>query len=349
MSLRVAAFALCCAACGAWASHALAQEQAPSEGSSQRPTIAILTFPEDPFGLRVAAELRELGFETVLVDPKGQEASRAALEASARAAGAIAAVRAFPSPRGVEVWIADRVTGKTLLRELSSADADGEQALALRTVELLRASLLEVSLPEAPAGEVPATPELTRRFGLPPTVPPASEPSPAFRISFASGLLLSPGGFDGAPSLVAGVDWMFSEHAGFAALAALPMGTSRVRRDEGSADLSTWMAGGGVRLLFTTRERPWVPSADLGLLGVSLSGTGTPEPGFAANEASSVLVAPFARLGLAFALTPRFRLRADFAAGGVTQRVTIRIAGSDAATWGSPFTLSSLGLDYGWF
>ncbi len=95
-----------------------------------------------------------------------------------------------PSERGVEIWIADRVTGKTVLREMADdgGTPDRDAALALRAVELLRASLLEVGLPAPPPGEVPATPEIREKLRVraPDTPPaPAQRPSPALHLSLA--------------------------------------------------------------------------------------------------------------------------------------------------------------------
>ncbi|WP_437485574.1 hypothetical protein WME75_01225 [Sorangium sp. So ce1014] len=74
------------------------REEAPS-------TLAVLCPPGDRFGLRIVAELESLGFRTEIVDPAAEPATRASLEASARRAGAIAAIRAVRAGRGVEVWI----------------------------------------------------------------------------------------------------------------------------------------------------------------------------------------------------------------------------------------------------
>lgn len=314
-----------------------------------RPTIVLLAEAEDPFALRVAAELRELGFEAVLQDPLGAPTSRPSLEAAARSAGAAAAVRAVPSEHGVEVWIADRVTGKTLLREMHEADAGAEQTLALRTVELLRASLLEVRLPDANAGEVRLPAALrTRLVEGPAPAPPPDQATP-LRLSFAGGLTVSPGGFGAAPCLVPGLDWMFSEHVGLVVLGSLPLDGARVERAGETATLSVWLAGGAVRLLPAAPDGRWAPSVELGLLAVSLSGSSETEPGAAPTTASGTGAAPFVRAGIAFALTSGLRLRADLLAGGLTQAARVRLASGEEGTWGSPFVLPSLGIDARWF
>ncbi|MGK3997556.1 hypothetical protein [Sorangium sp. So ce1024] len=326
-----------------------AHEESPS-------AIAVVCPPSDRFGLRVVAELESLGFRAVILNPAADEpASRASLEAAARDADAIAAIRAVPSGRGVEVWIADRVTGKTVLREIADgvgdADApDRAAALAIRVVELLRASLLEAALPAPPPGELPATPEIREKLSVhaPSAPPPPSPPSPVLRVSLAPGALLSPGGLGAAASLDLGLALMPSERVGVVAFAALPLTGARLERAQRSVDLSVQLTGVGVRL--TTRADRWAPSADLGLALVSLRGTGmTVRSGFGNGESSAMTVVPFLRLGLAFAVTPRFRLRADILASAIAEGVSIQSAERDIATWGQPMMLSSAGVDLGWF
>ncbi|WP_434045070.1 MULTISPECIES: hypothetical protein [Sorangium] len=325
-------------------------DEAREDASS---TIAVVCAPGDRFGLRVVAELESLGFRAAILDPAADApASRASLEASARDAGAIAAIRAVPSGRGVEVWIADRVTGKTVLREMAgdAGAPDSDAALALRVVELLRASLLEAALPAPPPGELPATPEIREKLRVPAPAALADPPppSPALRVALAPGALLSPGGLGAAASVDLGVVWMPSEHVGAVAFAAIPLTSARIERANLDVDLSVQLTGGGAR--FTTRAGRWAPSADLGLAVVSLQSTGmVVSSGFSNGEPSTMTVAPFTRLGLAFAVTPTFRLRADVLASVVVEGVSIQSAGREIATWGRPILLSSAGIDLGWF
>jgi hypothetical protein len=100
-----------------------------------------------PVGVRLRAELVSLGFEVELALAPEVEPSRASLEQAAREAGAVAALRVRASRAGVEVWVMDRVTSKTVLREVVFTGGDDEGLVAVRAVELLRASLLEVALP----------------------------------------------------------------------------------------------------------------------------------------------------------------------------------------------------------
>lgn len=346
---RVAELVIACAslAAGALLATSARADEPQAEAAS---TIVVLCAPGDRFGLRLVAELESLGFRATVLDPSTEPASRTALEASARRAGAIAAIRAVPSERGVEVWIADRVTGKTVLRDIANGRGSPEldDALALRVVELLRASLLEISLPVPSRGEVPATPEIREKMSVPPPIAPALESSPTLHLALAPGVLVSPGGFGASASLALGLDWMPSDHVGVFALVAIPLTSAHVEGAEGSAALTILLAGGGARFVFASPTSTFRPSADFGLAAVSLRSTGTANPGFVASSPSAVTAAPFARLGLAFAPTPKLRLRADVLAGLVAPGVSIQFAQHEIATWGRPLVLTTVGVDFGW-
>jgi hypothetical protein len=347
-----------------------ARADAPAE---EAPSIfVVIATPEDRFGQRVIAELSSLGFQGIRLDPPDPSASRVGLEAAARGAGALAAIRAVRSARGVEVWIADRVTGKTVLREIAidAGAPDPESALVIQTVELLRASLLEVSLPGPPPGEVPATAELRKKLAVPALAAPEEEapppaapapaapaapveeapraPPPKLRASLAPGALFSPGGFAPAAALDLGVAWMPSDRVGLMGFASIPLTRPQVSGAAGSAELATTLAGGGVRFVFTDRSSAWDPSLDMGLTAISMQLTASAGAGFRAIDAGAWTAAPFLRLGLAFAVSPMLRLRADVLATGAFQGVTVNIAQEEVATFGEPIVVTSAGVDFGW-
>ncbi len=325
----------------------LARAEAPARREAPA-TIAVLCAPGDRFGLRLVAELEALGFAAVIVDAGDAPASRPALEASARRAGAIAAIRAVPSAGGVEVWIADRVTGKTVLRVVTS-DGDGSEpdaALALRTVDLLRASLLEISLPAPAVGDVPAPQDLRARMALPPPEAAPPPPAPVLRVAVGFGAMGSPGGVGPAGVLDLGVAWMPSEHAGGTLFAVIPLSRPEVTGAPGSADLAAGLGGVGARFLLTTRASRWAPTIDAGLAVVGLASKGVANPGFSSGSAFAVTAAPFLRAGVAFAPVPALRLRADLLGAVVVQDVEVKLASRQAATWGRPVALLSAGVDF---
>src|SRR5579864_2144728 len=110
--------------------------------------VAIVTTePNASLTRRVRAELQGLGLDVIVLKPPEEGSPmRAPLELAARSVGAIAAVRLVPSGEGkVEVWVADRVTGKAVVRELDvPRSGASDAAIAVGSVELLRASLMEL-------------------------------------------------------------------------------------------------------------------------------------------------------------------------------------------------------------
>ena len=122
--------------------------------------VAIVTAePNSSLTRRVRAELEGLGVDVIVLKPPDEGSpSRAPLEQAARSVGAVAAVRLVASSEGkVEVWVADRVTGKAVVRELDAPESGAsDAAVAIGSVELLRASLMELHSGEPPHGDAPA-------------------------------------------------------------------------------------------------------------------------------------------------------------------------------------------------
>ena len=98
----------------------------------------------------LAAELRAAGFEVTLVMRDPAHDIRQDIEAVSTALAPIATFAIHPAPDGaaVELWLEDRVTGKLVIRRIV-IDRSREAAadLAVRAIELLRGSLVEVVLP----------------------------------------------------------------------------------------------------------------------------------------------------------------------------------------------------------
>jgi len=140
---------------------------------------------------RVAAELEALGFRVVTQthEPRAEE-----LASEARKASAFAAIGVGPTSEGnVEITVLDRVTGKTVRRELlgrSLGDPTTRELVALRASELLRASLMEIEAPHPPRGDVPVTPRVERIARAPETI---RRPEHRLRLATESGIMIAPG------------------------------------------------------------------------------------------------------------------------------------------------------------
>lgn len=175
----------------------------------------------DEATMRLAAELRAAGFLVRVIDAAPGLDGRGQVEVSARsgeqergaartAEASFATIAILETARGAaaDVWVADHLTQKTLVRRVEIGDAGSPTAasdLAVRSVELLRASLLEVKTSNGPAPPLPADlarwldrpaplpqplrttlpVESARRFdpeslsgAAPPALPPAPYPTP---------------------------------------------------------------------------------------------------------------------------------------------------------------------------
>jgi hypothetical protein len=142
------------------------------------PTVVLLQPATSPHAVsgalvRVRGELSAEGFEVLVVTASIGPDVRGSLERSIPSRDAVATVAVVPGedPGTTEVWVVDRVTGKTVVRRVS-VEVDSPRAsevLAVRAVELLRASFLELAIGEGrrpPPGQaaLPATPPVVRRW-----------------------------------------------------------------------------------------------------------------------------------------------------------------------------------------
>lgn len=134
---------------------------------------------------RLQAELQAAGFEVVFVDGTPD------IDPSAQVAGVIGASPPFAtvavvrSERGAiaDIWIADRTSGKSIVHriDVSTADLGAPRVLAIRAVELLRASLVDLreaaAAPPAPAPILARIPVPAREAPPPPNkTPPSTTP-----------------------------------------------------------------------------------------------------------------------------------------------------------------------------
>jgi len=119
---------------------------------------------------RLRAELAGAGFEVVMIASAGSDV-RAGLErwGPGPAPAATLALSRVEGNAAIDVWVADRVSGKTSVRRIDAV-ASSEivpAALAIRAVDLLRASLLETTLPGSdPAPDLGALLPVKRERGL---------------------------------------------------------------------------------------------------------------------------------------------------------------------------------------
>lgn len=141
--------------------------------------VVIVAEPSTPLGARLEAELGAIGFDIERVAPSPEIAPEG-LVRYAEDHEALASIMLIGREKVVEIWIADRATDKTLLRRIP-IDGGGvtDDTAVTKTVELLRASLLEVRVHE-PETRLPPAAE---RLVGPAPEPPPNDPIVTVRIA----------------------------------------------------------------------------------------------------------------------------------------------------------------------
>jgi hypothetical protein len=335
---------------------ALVVPEAVIAAAAGAPTVVVLRVPSsDPVTAeataRVQGELGAAGFH-VVVAAAAASAARADVET---AGGELAPVGAFAivvrvegGERVAEIWVSDRVRGRTIVESarLTKADHGREsEVLAVRAVELLRASLAELWL-QPPAPPAPAPPAATQAHSDAAPPPRAGAPAATGRASFAAGIGLGAGvgvmmstrdvGALVLPSLyfVYGRDDGLSFQLGLrglgpAATLGSAAGTAKVEQQIASADVvKTWWP--------RWRVVPFV-CGGVGVEHVHVSGTGVvPYQGTTGDDVSLVTSA-----GLGAAVPFYAGLSLVVQSRGVVAwpPTEVRIAGADAGRFGAPSLL----------
>jgi hypothetical protein len=281
---------------------------------------------------RIRAEIAALGLPVIVRDFQGP------LEEAARSARAVAAIRLLPSKKGVEVWMADETSGRSLLRQVIVDEAPGgpdEGLVALQTVELLRTSLLiedgsepPTELKGAPAPPPPEDPPTKK------DIAPSDREKAEAGLQTALGLLYSPGGANGALQLWVSLHTSLSRRIGLALDLSAPLQAATLSGPEGSADIGAYLAA----VVLVGRLQPpgsrFFSNLGLGAGAARISADGTSEAPLVSNSVSQVTGVVYARADAGFEVSPWLRLGGRAVLGSVLDRVTLRFAGNEAGTWG---------------
>lgn len=286
---------------------------------------------------RLRSELDALGLRVVEVSAPAEDRSPRGLERAAREAGAFAALRIVPWERGIEVWIADRVTGKTVLRELVVAPGEAaDEVVALRAVELLRASLLELELPHEQSGDVPPPPAVKRLVSRPEPAPAPAESDPKFGIGLGVGPVLSPGGVHPSWQIMLKARYVMAPRWGAELVGLLPTLPSAIHQPEGSADISIFFVGAALTFDLLAPPNPWTARAAIGVGGAALRMVGSANPPYVSATDSVIVALPYTRLDLLYRIASDVRLGASIWAGVALPRATVTFADRQVASWGRP-------------
>jgi hypothetical protein len=293
---------------------------------------------------RLRGELAAAGFEVTDMARRSDDA-RDAAEQEPPVTGVFATIAIVPrTADAADIWVADRITGKTVVRRVEAGTASNRDVaaiLAVRAVELLQASLLEAMQP-AP-----------REERSPPAVPPAvsewmdkrPRAEPSFSLDAGVGVLAGPGGVGPAVLPVLGLSYRATTdlslrlRAGgpaFAADLAVPVGTISVRQELASLDVV-------LRLPVSSESvRPIVVA---GAGAFHLDVTGTAEPPYRGRTGGVFAAHIDIGAGAAVRLAPRVYFLGDVRAMWIAPRPFVRAAGVEVGSVGRPSVLGEATID----
>lgn len=311
--------------------------------ADDRPRVAALVSSLRPAALaRLRAELTAAGFELQVAQPPRWPPSRDEIVEIARREGAVAALAVIPRGTEVEIWLVDRVTGKTVVRELVSdrgAPSDDADLVAICAVEMLRATLMEIALPHPSRGEIAPSPAVRALVR-----PDRSR----FAVRIASAV-----GF-GGPGALGPV-----EQIGLCLIGAvrprlrlgldgfIPLIDATVTGPEGRAEVGLWLLGAFVEGSLTDPSARVDVIVGGGAWFSVLSMTGGAVAPYVARSVQVKTLATHLDLGARARLARRVALVVRLSGAVATPEAAVRFAGRNVASWGRPFALGALLLEVG--
>lgn len=295
-----------------------------------RPRVLLIgNGAEDPLLKALRAELSDLDVTVLQRDAADR------LDAAAREEDAAAAVRLLPARNGVEVWMADATSGRSLLRQLIVDESPGgpnHSVIALQTAELLRTSLLfDHAEPPPPPPPEPAKP----RDARPRAPAPAERPRSGAGGGVGLGALYSPGGAGTALQLWLAAHYPLNGWLSLGLDVALPLGRGTIEGPEGSALVGAQLATVDARVRFRPRG-PWFAGVSVAAGVLRLTTEGEAVAPLEATDASGVTGVVFARLDAGLSVAPWLRVGARGDVGLGIPRVELSFAGNRAGTFGLP-------------
>jgi hypothetical protein len=320
-----------------------------SRKSQAEPALVVLIRPSAQSAIvneaitRIRGELVADGFDVSVIDAPPGESPASLLSRDNQPTGAAASLGLFlrADAQAAEVWVVDRLTGKTVMRriELTTTPAgDVSEVLARRSVELLRASLLEILVETRndPAASPGPRKDASRWASRALSAPPSR-----WGIEAGAQVLAGFGGLDGAVMPVARVRFVLGQR--FAVRSSLSgLGTQpRVETPVGSATVSQEL--GLVELVGELVPESWLrPSISLGAGTYHIGVDGSANWPYAGTDESRFVFAADAGGGLALSLTSALWLSLEGHGIFLAPYPVIRFLGVDAATVGNPLVAATL-------
>ncbi|HLK36157.1 MAG TPA: hypothetical protein VKU41_05350 [Polyangiaceae bacterium] len=302
---------------------------------------------------RVQGELVAAGFRVVILPAAGAD-TEGELESAGRELAPVAAFAIVVRPSsGAEIWVTDRVKHSTVIEHAQlSGDRNREaEILAVRAVELLKASLAELWIPDSsPATAKPPVQPTAERPAAPRPAPVESPEPAAPRAPYAEGLGVGVGAgvVDGAGAI--GATWAptaqisYGTPSGLGARATFAMALpNTLTATAGSARIDQQLATLEVVQVFWPRGAvaPFA-CAGAGVQHLRVDGKGAPPYFGLVSDEWSVLASAGAGIGVPLLAQWSFVAQGRAALG--FPQTTIRIGSTEVARLDAPTLLLDAGI-----
>jgi hypothetical protein len=328
----------------------------------ERPRVVLLTHqPTGTTATRLKAELRSLGIQVILV-PVDRRAlvQRGILERVAGAERAFAGVWMVTRAGRTEIWIADRVRGKMLPREVVAEEDDPDSrddTIAVGTVEVLRASLLAVTVEPTPRDDALSSPPSVERLIRRRRRTPGRLPIWKVGVAVGAAADFGVGGVGPSFGPELGIRWQSAGVWGVEAISSITLrpatvwGIARYRVASATDDITTrsgadvFLHRGALAVTWSPLRGPWVPLVALGAMLTRFEAKGRVTVGDINGVRDGTwALGPYLGFGLGVHLSEGVRLRTDLGLM-VARRCTVRFVGSEVVRWGEPAVNGALSLE----
>jgi hypothetical protein len=303
---------------------------APPEAPTPHRVLIVVDEPSDQFMDLVKAEVSAVrGVEIVA------HATVGSLDAAARAEKAEVAIRKVTSGNGVEVWMSDVTSGRSLLRQLivdESPEGPDRSLIALQTAELLRTSFFPKHAMSAPDVVAPRTPPGPTAAAATPTAPSSRQSA----LQAGIGFLYSRGGVSPALQAWLSYEHRWHRHFGVVLDVSAPLARGSVSAPEGSANIGAVLAGGGVYARFESGGGRMFITTSLGGAFAAIVSSGQPAQDLVGSSTTVYTGLTYVRLGGGFYPTGWLGLGVAGVLGTTTSRVRIQFTNRDVGEWGMP-------------
>jgi hypothetical protein len=324
-------------ACSAWCVGAAGQPAASL-------VVLIAEQPGDAVSERLERDLRSQGFSVLMLSATPENSSSpAALEHAARGLGGVAAVRVLADARGSELWVLEPASSRSVTRSLLRPAGGGGDAneVALGTLELLRASLVELHHPP------PAQPAAPARQPGPLPAPAGTPAARAASFSLAGGLAADMGLRGVGPSLStlwavwAGLGGCF----GARGFVSLPIMAEGGEVPEGRVEVEPTLLGAGVLCSLPQANARFSPRVSLGFVGARVETRGIARDPARSHTEAAWFGGGYGLLGMGLRLTGDVRLNLDAIGVLLPTPAVIVVSGREHGSWGAPAGLLTLGVE----